>query len=129
MQSRKRTLKKGYTLLEVLLTTLVISVGLVSLIWVFTSGISAVSDIEGSELALDIVQANMELVKSKAFTAVDTSAELSALISNLGFSNYTVTSGLSVNYASQLIMITITVSWNVKGGSNSIALKTMKANY
>jgi prepilin-type N-terminal cleavage/methylation domain-containing protein len=123
--------KHGFTLLEVLLSALIISVGVMTLIWVFSSGLSATAEVENMGLALNIAQANMELIKNKTFTQIDTTSEVQALVSNLGFTNFNVTGAVTDVVSGNLIQEAITVGWNVKGGtgSTSTTLTTLVANY
>ncbi|MGD0337024.1 MAG: type II secretion system protein [Candidatus Omnitrophota bacterium] len=122
--------ERGFTLLEVLLATLIISVGVTTLIWAFSSGLSATTEVENMDLALNIAQANMEILKDKTFAQVDTTSEVQALLSNLGFSNFNVTGAVTTEVAGR-IQIVITVSWNVKGGTGSttITLTTLRTSY
>jgi prepilin-type N-terminal cleavage/methylation domain-containing protein len=117
--------ERGFTLLEVLLATLIISVGVIALVWAFSSGLSATADIENVDLALNIAQANMEMLKNKTFAQIDTDAEISSLVSNLGFSNFTVTGDVTTEVLDQRIQVDVTVTWNVKGGSTSTTSITL----
>ena len=121
---------RGFTLLETILATVIFVVGIGALIWAFSSGISGAMDTEQRALALNIADANMEILQNKTYTQVDTSAEVAALISNLGYSNYTVVSSVTEIVPSWLIQIGITVSWAVKGAyQETVTLTTLKANY
>lgn len=117
----------GFTLLEVLIAVVLFTVGTLALITALNSGIFSVSDVEKTRLALNIAQANMEMIKSKSFADIDTDTEISNLVSNLGFSGFTV----SVNVAEgqNPMQADITVTWNVKGGQTNIVLTTLVANY
>jgi type IV pilus assembly protein PilV len=121
---------RGFTLLEVLLATIIISVGMIALIWAFSSGLSASGEAENMNLALNIAERNMELIKNNTFTNftnISTNAKIQSLISNLGFPNFTVSG--SVTEGQNPLPVNITVSWNVKGGSTSITLTTLMTNY
>jgi len=121
---------RGFTLLETILATLFLAAGLGALICAFSSGISGAMDTEQRALALNIADANMEMLQDKTYTQVDTSAEVSALISNLGYSNYSVSCSVSEVVSSWLVQIGITVSWAAKGEhQETITLTTLKANY
>ena len=119
--------KRGFTLLEVLLATVVISVGVIALVSAFSSGLSVSTNVENMDLALDIARANMEMVKNKSFINIDTDAEISSLVSNLGFSNFTVTA--DVAEGQNPMQVDVTVSWNVKGGQTSQTMTTLVTNY
>lgn len=119
--------RAGFTLLEVLIAVILFTVGTIALIAALNCGIFSVSDVEGTRLALNIAQANMELITSKSFTDIDTDAEISNLVSNLGFSDFTVSG--NVAEGQNPMQADITVGWNVKGGVTSFTLTTLIADY
>lgn len=118
---------KGFTLLEVLIATVILTVGTVAIIWAFNAGLYATTDIENVDLALNIAQANMETVKNQNFADIDTDAEISALVSNHGFSNFTVSG--DVAEGQNPMQVDVTVAWPVKGGQTSLTLTTLAADY
>lgn len=117
----------GFTLLEVLLATVIISVGVTALVWAFSSGLFATTDIENLNLATNIAQANMEMVKSKNFADINTTAKISNLVSNLGFSNFNVSA--AVGEGQNPLPVNVTVCWNVKGGQANTTLTTLVTDY
>lgn len=123
----RRTMKKGFTLLEVLISLIILVVGVIAIIWAFSSGIFASTDVENVDLALNIAQANMETIKDKAFADIDTDIEISSLVSNQGFSDFTVTG--DVAEGNNPMQVDVTVAWNVKGGQTNVTLTTLVVDY
>lgn len=119
--------KSGFTLLEVLLATIIVTVGVVALVGAFSRGLFATADIENTDRALKIAEANMEMLKNKNFTDINTTTKVSALLTNLSFSNFNVSG--SVAEGQNPMQVNITVKWNVKGGQTNVTLTTLVANY
>ncbi|MFA5275377.1 MAG: type II secretion system protein [Candidatus Omnitrophota bacterium] len=112
---------RGFTLLEVLLATLIISIGVVTLIWVFSSSLSATTGVEDMDLALNIATAKMEALKNTSFASLASSSSTA----DANFPNFFTTVEVTGTNPKQVV---VTVSWNVKGGSTSIALTTLRIN-
>lgn len=113
---------QGFTLLEVLVTLVVLTGGIIALSQAINTGILASTDVEDVDLALNIAQAKLEEVKNTSFANIASSG--AAADSN--FSDFTVTVDVS---GTDPKTVTVTVAWNVKGGSTSVALTTLAANY
>jgi prepilin-type N-terminal cleavage/methylation domain-containing protein len=117
-------MKRGFTLLEVLIATILFTIGVIALVEAFSVGLNASSvDIENTALAVNIARANMETIRSREFAAIDTDAEVGALVSNLGFSGFTVTG--DVAEGDDPMQIDVTVSWTFKSDEVSITLTTL----
>ena len=114
-------------MLEILITIIVLTVGTIALMQAFSTGLLASTDVENVDLALNIAQANMEMIRDQSFTDIDTDAEISALVSNHGFSNFTVSA--DVNEGQNPMQVDVTVAWNVKGGQTSVDLTTLVVDY
>ncbi len=114
---------KGFTLLEVLIATIIFTVGVVAIIWALNSGIYATSDIENVDLALNIAQAKMEQVKNTAFASLADSGPTA----DVNFPRFSTT--VNVAEGQNPMQIDVTVAWPVKGGSTNITLTTLIANY
>lgn len=55
--------RDGFSLLELMIALLIFTAGVIAIIWAFSAGMSATSDIENIDLALNIAQAKMEEIK------------------------------------------------------------------
>lgn len=122
-----RSGNSGFTLLEVLIAIVILTIGVVSIIWAFSTGIFATTDVENVDLALNIAQANMETIKNQNFTDIDTDAEISSIVSNLGFSDFTVSGDVAEGL--NPMQVDVTVAWSIRGGTTSFTLTTLVADY
>lgn len=114
---------KGFTLLEILIAIIILTVGVIALTGAFTSGISAATDVENVDLALNIAQAKMEKIKDTAFASLTDSGPTT----DANFSNFNVT--VDVAEGNDPTQVDVTVAWNVKGGQTSVALTTLVTDY
>lgn len=114
---------KGFTLLEVLIATVIFTVGVIVLIWALNSGIYAVSDIENVDLALNIAQGKMEEIKNTAFAGLSDSGPAT----DVNFPVFTTT--VNVAEAQNPMQVDVTVNWDVKGGQTGFTLTTLIADY
>lgn len=114
---------KGFTLLEVLITVIILTVGIVAILWAFSAGMYATTDIENVDLALNIAQAKMEEIKNTPFANLQDYGPTA----DPNFANFNV----SVNVAEgqSPMQVDVTVAWQVKGGQTSISLTTLITNY
>lgn len=113
----------GFSLLELMIALLIFTVGVIAIIWAFSAGMYAATDIENVDLALNIAQAKMEEIKDTSFASLADSGP--AADSN--FSNFNV--AVNVGEGQNPMQVDVTVAWNVKGGSANITLTTLVANY
>lgn len=112
---------KGFTLLEILLTLLILSVGMIALSQAFSAGVLASTDVENVDLALNIAQARLEEIRDTSFSGIGSSGP--AADSN--FPNYEVTVAVNGTDPKQ---VGVTVAWNVKGGTTNVVLTTLISN-
>jgi prepilin-type N-terminal cleavage/methylation domain-containing protein len=113
----------GFTLIEILISLVLLSVGIISITQAFSVGISASGDSENVVTALNIAQKKMESIKNTVFANISSSAVTADPI----FSGFNA----SVNAATgqNPMQVDVTVSWRAKAGSSSITLTTLVANY
>lgn len=113
---------RGFTLLEILISLAILTVGAIALTHSFSAGMLASTDVENVDLALNIAQAKMEEVKNTAFASIASSGPSA----DANFPNFTTTVAVSGTDPKQ---VDVTVAWNVQGGSTSVGLTTLVANY
>ncbi len=118
-----RIAKCGFTLLEVIITIIILTIGVIAIISAFNSGIFASSDVENVDLALNIAQGKMEELRTQAFASLADSGPTA----DPNFQNFNV----SVNVAEgqNPMQVDVAVNWNVKGGQTGITLTTLVADY
>ena len=119
-----KKIKEGFTLLEVLIALIVLSVGVVAIARAFSAGIfAAAATSEDVEVALCIAQASMEEIKD---TTYDDLAD-SGPTEDANFPNFDVT--VDVDEGDNPMQVDITVAWDTKGGASSVTLTTLVADY
>lgn len=123
MEARETRSLNGFTLLEVLIAVIILTVGIVAILWAFNAGIYASSGIENVDLALNIAQGTMEQIKNTPFASLADSGPAA----DSDFPNFNV----SVNVAEgqEPMQVDTTVSWEVKGGQASVTLTTLVVDY
>ena len=114
---------RGFTLLEILITIVLLSVGMVGITKAFSSGFIAVTDVENVSLALDIAQAEMEIIRDTSFNMVLDKGPTPDSV----FSDFNVTHNVSEGQNPK--QVDVTVAWDVKGEQNTITLTTLVADY
>ena len=121
-------MKKGFTLLEVLLALVILAGSIIAIMQAFSAGMFASTEAENIELAIGVAQAKLENIYG---TSGGTSNELSHSVSAEGF-----TGGVYSNQNFQIQVATdtnnpqrvdVTVYWTTKGGDTSIKLTTLVA--
>ncbi len=114
--------KRGFTLLEVLISLLVLTLGVFGIFYAFSAGLLTTTEVEGMDLALNIGQAKMEQIKDIAYAGIVSSASTP----DPNFPNFSVAVASTAGDPKQ---VDVTVAWNVKGGQTSLVLTTLVANY
>lgn len=113
---------RGFTLLEVILTLVLLTIGVFALSQAMSTGMLASTDSGNVDLALNIAQAKMEEIKDTAFASIAASGPAA----DANFPNFTTTVTVTGTDPKQ---IDLTVAWNVQGGSTNVGLTTLIANY
>ena len=120
----------GFSLLEILLTLIILSAGVIGLSRAFSTGIFASTDVEYTELALGIAQAKLENiygtaggVSDEAMHSVDSEDFVGEIYQNR---NFQIGVATDENDPEQ---VDVTVYWDVKGSQASITLTTLMADY
>lgn len=114
---------KGFTLLEVMIALVVLTLGVIGIMWAFSTGMYATTDVENVDLALNIAQAKMEEIKNTQFATLADSGPTA----DPNFSKFNTT--VNVAEGQNPMQVDVTVAWTVKGGQTSIALTTLMADY
>jgi Tfp pilus assembly protein PilV len=117
--------KTGFTILELLLSILLLVVGTLTTLRMFGVGMMADTSIEHSTVALALAQGEMESIKNAgSWAAIDSFASPST---NLGgqfpdFNQEVIVSGDPKD-------VQVIISWNAPGGVQSLELDTLFTNY
>jgi prepilin-type N-terminal cleavage/methylation domain-containing protein len=112
----------GFTLLEVVITIIILTIGVISICRAFSVGIFAHTDVENIDLALNIAQAKMEELKNTDFAGlVDSGPDADA-----DFPKFNVT--VNVAEGEDPMQVDVTVTWYIKGGEENVTLTTLMAD-
>jgi prepilin-type N-terminal cleavage/methylation domain-containing protein len=122
---RSRKGVKGFTLLEILAATLLFSIGAAALMWAISTGMSASSDVENVDLALNIAQARLEYLKGIGYDAIAVAGD-SAAAPNADFPDYSV--AVNIAEGADPMQVEVTVTWQVKGEEAGLTLTTLVAD-
>ena len=121
---------KAFTLLEVLIALIVLTLGVVALCWVFNAGIFASTDAENVDLALNIAQAKLEEIKDAGYDSLVGIGPTT----DPNFSNFYVT--VAVGPPADPRQVDVTVEWKAPSGikkgqvpSAGITLTTLISDY
>lgn len=119
-------MKRGFTLLEVLITLVVITGGMMALLMAFSLVTGASRGAEEEEIAVNIAGAKMEeLYNTRYADLADSTSDSGDMFSDLA--GYTVR--VTTTKPEDPAKVTVTVSWPAKGGTASVELVTLKADY
>lgn len=132
-------MKKGFTLLEVLISAIVLTIGVAAIVGAFNSGLFATTDVGDVEGALNVAQLRMEEIfaelKSMDF-AVLTKTNLEDFEDRKSdtTSGYDITvdlyeDDLDLSAGQNLMQADVTAAWDAKGGQASVILTTQVADY
>jgi prepilin-type N-terminal cleavage/methylation domain-containing protein len=114
--------RNGFTLLEILIATVIVAAGVAAIVWAFSAGLFAASDTESVDLALNIAQAKMEELRNTTFGDLADSGPAADPAFPAFSTAVNVTEGLDP------MEITVTVTWDTRGGQTSVVLTTLRAN-
>jgi prepilin-type N-terminal cleavage/methylation domain-containing protein len=118
--------KRGFTLVEVIVTFAIITGGMVALLMAFSSALGISGNIEEEDTAIQIADATMDGLKNTKYANLQGfTKESGALFSNLTGYTVTVTTTKPANPA----QIDVIVSWVGKGGAANVTLTTLAADY
>ncbi len=115
---------KGFTLLEILLALVLFTIGVISVLWLFSSVLVGSSDAENTTIAINLAQRRMEEIRNLAFS--DIVAEAKTTVT--GFPNFQreveIDDPAGTPSIADLKEVTVTVYWTSKGGEVSESLVT-----
>ncbi len=110
---------KGFTIIEALISIFLITAGIVGLSRAFSAGLFASSSIDETAIALTIAQGKMEDIKNTAFGDLGDSGPLA----DTDFPDFNVS--VDIDEGTDPMQVDVTVSWQTKGGTDSVDLTTL----
>lgn len=114
---------KSSSLLELLITIIIITVGVIVIARAFIVSLSATGDIRNVAVALNIASAKMEEIKNTPFTNLVDSGPAP----DPNFPDFDLT--VDVAEGQNPMRVEARVAWDVKGGEANIVLTTQVADY
>ena len=114
---------KGFTILEVLVATLLAGVGMFALMEAFNRGYFGIGQVEDYSLALSLSQEKMEELKDSSFANI-TSALRTAVT---GFPDFDQQVDVTAVYT-DLKRVIVQTFWQVPKGENNVTLTTYVVN-
>ena len=121
---------KGFTLLEILITIIILTIGVIALTSAFSSGLLSSSDAENVDLALNIAQAKMEEIKDAGYASLADSGPTA----DVNFPRFDVT--VDVGVPADPRQVDVTIGWETQSGVKkgqvpvaNITLTTQMADY
>ena len=123
VQTPSRNRLPGFTLLEIILTTVLFTTGFIALSQLLSTGIFVTSDSENILVATNLAREKVEEIKRTTYASVSNEAKASVS----GFSGYSREVAVTTP-VTNLKQVTVTVYWNSKSSEISKNWVTYVAN-
>ena len=118
-------MKKGFTLLEMLITIVLLTVGISSILHIASIAMFADTNIENTIIARYLAQEKMEEIKDAAsYSAIDSFASTRTTLTG-DFADF----DRAVTVAGDPKQVDVTVYWTVKGQDQTVNLVTLFTDY
>ena len=118
-------MKKGFTLLEMLVTIVLLTIGIASILQMMSIAIFADTNTENSAIAYYLAQETMEDIKdASSYSNIDSFAASRASLSG-DFSDF----DREVTVSGTPKQVNVIVYWSIKGQDQSIDLVSLFADY
>lgn len=118
-------MNKGFTLLEMLVTIVILTVGIVSVLEMMGMAMFADTNTENSVIAYYLAQEEMEEIKDAAsYSAIDSFAQSQTAMTG-DFADF----DKEVTVAGSPKQVNVIISWDVKGVEQNVDLVSLFANY
>lgn len=118
-------MKQGFTLIELLIAIILAAGGLMVLMQLMSVAIFADSDLEYSQVALNLANEKLEQLKDSDYSSVASATESS--ISGFSWADDRAVTVSEVS--ADLKDVQVEVRWTQKGGQQSVNVRTYIANY
>lgn len=113
--------RKGFTLLEVLVATVLVGVGIFAIMEAFNRGYLGVGEAEDYSVALSLSEERMETLRDASYGSISNSAK--AVVSGFpSFQQEVIVTQPIIN----LKQIVVKTYWTVPNGENNVSLTTLR---
>lgn len=125
--------QKGFLLMDVVLAVLIITIALVSIVGMYTQSVRANSRANQYTIAANLAQQRLEEVKRdieerrnsiRNWNEAEYPVNFTAVTSELPNGKVETTASLHSDPSAKIIILTVTVKWSDKAGSNDVAMST-----
>lgn len=122
-------MKKGFTLLEMLVTIILLTVGITSILQMAGMAIVADTNLENVTIARYLAQETMEEIKGAAsYSDIDNFILTRSSLTGVGNKDF-VDFDREVTVSGDPKQVNVTVYWTVKGQDQSVELVTLFTDY
>lgn len=122
-------MKKGFTLLEMLVTIVLLTVGITSILQMAAIAIFADTNLENVTIARYLAQETMEEIKGAAsYSDIDNFILTRSSLTGVGNKDF-VDFDREVTVSGDPKQVNVTVYWTVKGQDQSVELVTLFTDY
>lgn len=118
--------RRGFSLLEVMLTLALVSAGTVAVVELFQRARVGGTDGENVLIATDLAQRRLEELRNTAYGSL-TNESAASVSSPSGYSRFTRSVTVTTPFTN-LKQVVVTVSWAAPGGTPSVSLQTYRSN-
>lgn len=115
--------RKGFTLLEVLVATLLVGLGIFAIMEAFNRGYLGAGQVEDYTLAISLSQEQIETVRATPFSSISSQARAPVP----EFSSFERATSVTTVHP-DLKKVVVTTYWKVPNGENNVSLTTYAAN-
>jgi Tfp pilus assembly protein PilV len=117
------TKRRGFTILEVLISALLVGLGMFAIMETFNRGYFGLGDVEDFSLAVSLTQERVEQIKGTAFASVATAARADVA----GYTDFEQAVTVTATSAN-LKRVVVTTYWQVPNGEKNTTLTTYVVN-
>ena len=119
----RRRNQAGFTILEVLVASLLVGISMFAIVEAFNRGVFGVGEVEDYSLALSLSQEKMEAIQDTAYTSVTNEAKADVS----GFTGFQ-REVIMTNPATDLKLVVVKTYYQVPNGENNVSLTTYVVN-
>ena len=113
---------KGFTLVEIIVTMIVMSTCLMGILMLFSRGTMFISEVQANDLVIDLLEERMEIIRQTQFSGISTSTFVSTgftqLINPIGNITVDAPPGGLIVPLNRIVRVTVTITWDSPAGQS-----------